>query len=129
MTDELFERGLKVRTEVLGRRHVEQSRSNATDLDRDFQTFITRCAWGEIWSRPGLDRKTRSMLTIALLTALGHFEELKLHIRATRNTGVSREEVREVLLHTAIYAGIPSANTAFREAREMYEQMEKEATP
>jgi 4-carboxymuconolactone decarboxylase len=126
---ELFDRGLEVRTEVLGRAHVERARRGATPFTADFQTFITQYAWGGIWTRPVLDRKTRSMLTIAMLAALGHHEELKLHIRATRNTGVSAEEVKEILMQTAIYAGVPAANTAFQLARAVYEEMEKEEKP
>ncbi len=123
---EFFEKGLAVRTKVLGPAHVERARKQASTFDEDFQTFITQYAWGGIWTRPVLDHKTRSMLTIAMLAALGHSEEFKLHIRATRNTGVSREEVREVLMQTAIYAGVPAASTAFRHARDVYEQMDKE---
>jgi 4-carboxymuconolactone decarboxylase len=126
MIAELFERGLAVRTAVLGRAHVERSRQRANKLTEDWQTFITQYAWGDIWTRPGLDRKTRSMLTIALLTALGQEEELKLHFRATQNTGVSRDEVKEVLMHTAVYAGVPAANTAFAHARAVFDEMDKE---
>jgi 4-carboxymuconolactone decarboxylase len=126
MIAELFERGLAVRSAVLGRAHVERSRQRATKLTEDWQTFITQYAWGDIWTRPGLERKTRSMLTIALLTALGQEEELKLHLRATVNTGVSRDEVKEILMHTAVYAGVPAANTAFAHARQVFEEMDKE---
>ncbi|MGQ0663169.1 MAG: 4-carboxymuconolactone decarboxylase [Pseudomonadota bacterium] len=124
---DLFERGIAVRTEVLGRAHVERARKSATPFNEDFQTFITQFAWGAVWSRAGLDRKTRSMLTIAMLAVLGHHEELKHHIRGARNTGVSQDEVKEILLQTAIYAGVPAANAAFRNAREVYDQMDKEA--
>jgi 3-oxoadipate enol-lactonase / 4-carboxymuconolactone decarboxylase len=124
--DRLYERGLAVRTAVLGAAHVERARQRASEFDRDFQTFITRQAWGEVWTRPGLSRKTRSMLTIALLAGLGHEAELKLHIRATRNTGVSRDEVKEILIQTAVYAGVPAANSAFQHARGIYEEMAKE---
>ena len=124
--DTLYERGLGVRTAVLGAAHVERARQRATEFDRDFQAFITRQAWGEVWTRTGLPRKTRSMLTIAMLAALGHEAELKLHIRATRNTGVTRDEVKEILIQTAIYAGVPAANSAFQHARGVYEEMEKE---
>jgi 4-carboxymuconolactone decarboxylase len=123
---ELFERGLAVRSAVLGRAHVERARQRATALTEDWQTFITEYAWGGIWTRPGLDRKTRSMLTIALLAALGQEEELKLHLRATVNTGVSREEVKEVLMHTSVYAGVPAANSAFAHARSVFDEMDKE---
>jgi 4-carboxymuconolactone decarboxylase len=123
---QVLERGLSNRTEVLGKAHVERARGKATPFTQDFQDFITRYAWGDVWDRPGLPRKTRSMLTIAMLAALGHEEELKLHIRASRNTGVSRDEVKEVLLQSAIYAGVPAANTAFRLAQEVYNEMDKE---
>lgn len=126
MADELFERGLDVRKSGLGTAHVERARANATSFDQDFQTFITQYAWGGVWTRPGLERKTRSLLTIAMLAALGHSEELKLHIRATRNTGATRDEVREVLLQVAVYAGVPAANSAFQHARAAYEQMDRE---
>ena len=122
---ELFDRGLAVRTEVLGPAHVEGALKRATPFNEDFQTLVTQYAWGGVWTRPGLDRKTRSMLTIAMLAALGHHEELKLHVRATRNTGVSQEEVKEILLQVAVYAGVPAANSAFAHARRAYEEMEK----
>lgn len=122
---ELFDRGIAVRTEVLGRAHVEGALKRATSFNEDFQTFVTQYAWGGIWTRPGLDRKTRSMVTIAMLAALGRHEELKLHIRATRNTGVSQEEVKEILLQVAVYAGVPAANSAFEQARRAYEEMEQ----
>lgn len=122
---ELYDRGLEVRRQVLGREHVERSLRTQTPFTEDLQTLITQYAWGDIWSRPGLDRRTRSLLTIALLAALGREEELKLHIRATRNTFATQDEVKEALLHTAIYAGVPAANTAFRVAREVYEEMER----
>jgi len=121
---ELFDRGIAVRKEVLGNAHVEGALKGATAFNEDFQTLITQYAWGGIWSRPGLDKKTRSMLTIAMLAALGQHEELKLHIRATRNTGVSEEQVKEILLQVAVYAGVPAANSAFGHARRAYEEME-----
>jgi 4-carboxymuconolactone decarboxylase len=99
---ELFERGMAVRSAALGRAHVERARQRTTKFTGDWQTFITQYAWGEIWTRPGLERKTRSMLTIAILAALDQEEELKLHLRATANAGVSREEVKEILMHSAI---------------------------
>lgn len=125
----LYEQGMEVRSAVLGRAHVERAKSRTTAFNEDFQTFITQCAWGEIWTRPGLDRKTRSMLTIAMLAALGHSEELKLHIRATRNTGVSREEVKEILMQVAVYGGVPAANTAFNHAAQAFDEMDKETAP
>ena len=105
--------GMKVRREVLGDAHVDRATSNATDFTADFQDFITRYAWGEVWTREGLDRKTRSCLTLALLTALRAEGELPLHIRAARRNGLTPEEIKEVLLHTAVYAGVPAANSAF----------------
>jgi 3-oxoadipate enol-lactonase/4-carboxymuconolactone decarboxylase len=114
---ELFERGLAVRQRVLGGEHVARALAGATDLDRDFQEFITRTAWGSVWARPGLDPRTRSLATIALLVALGRDEELELHLRASRNTGVEPRELAELLLHTAVYAGVPAANAAFRIAK------------
>lgn len=125
-TSDAFERGLAVRKEVLGHAHVDAALRNATELDEEFQAFLTETAWGRVWSRPGLDRKTRSMLAIAMLAALGHHEELKLHIRATRNTGVTRDEVKEILLQAAIYAGVPAANSAFQDARSAYRQLDEE---
>ena len=123
---ELWDRGMEVRTAVLGRAHVERAKGRTTPFTADFQTFITHYAWGDIWSRPGLDRRTRSMLTIAMLASLGHTDELKLHLRATRNTGVTRDEVKEVLMQVAIYAGVPAANTAFHHAQQVFEEMDKE---
>ena len=122
----VLERGLVNRTEVLGKAHVERARGRATPFTQDFQDFITQYAWGDVWDRPGLPRKTRSIITISILTALGHEEELRLHIRASRNTGVSRDEMKEVLLQSAIYAGVPAANSAFRVAQEVYNEMDKE---
>ena len=125
--DELFKRGREMRSAVLGRAHVERSDKRATPFNADFHSYITKNVWGDIWSRPGLDRKTRSMLTIAMLVALGKVDELKLHIRATRNTGVSRDEVKEIFLHAMIYAGVPATNTAFLVAAEVYDEMDKDA--
>lgn len=122
----LLEQGLEIRSTVLGKAHVERARGKATPFTRDFQDYITQYCWGDVWARPGLERKTRSMLTIAMLTALGKEEELRLHVRASRNTGVSRDEVKEVLLQAAVYAGVPAANTAFRIANEVYTEMDKE---
>jgi 4-carboxymuconolactone decarboxylase len=129
MTDDFLERGFEMRKAVLGEAHVERSRRNATPFDSDFQEFITRTAWGSIWTRPGLPRKTRSLLTIAMMASLGHHEELALHIRATRNTGVTPDEVKEVLMQVAVYAGVPAANTAFRIAKATYQEMDKEEQP
>ncbi|HTJ26841.1 MAG TPA: 4-carboxymuconolactone decarboxylase [Candidatus Limnocylindria bacterium] len=129
MSDERYEQGMKVRREVLGAAHVDRATAAATDFTRDFQEFITRYAWGEVWGRPGLDRRTRSLLTIAMMASLGRWDELRLHIRATRNTGVTREEVREVLLQVAVYAGVPAANSAYHHAVAVYREMDEETSP
>ncbi len=118
MTD-AFDRGMKVRREVLGEDHVDRAEATRTDLDRDFQEFITRYAWGEVWSRAGLDLRERHLITLAVLCALGREHELAMHLRATAYTGVSREDVSEVLQHVAVYAGLPVANSAFRLAKEI----------
>jgi 4-carboxymuconolactone decarboxylase len=113
MTESRFDKGMKTRKEVLGSEHVERSLARATEFDADFQRLITEMAWGSVWSRPGLDRRTRSLVTIAILAALGR-EELALHLRAAvENVGVDPHEIAEVLLHVAIYAGVPAANSAF----------------
>lgn len=112
MADERYDRGMTVRRAVLGDAHVDRAQAGTTDLDRDFQRFITEMAWGSVWSRPGLDRRTRSLVTIAILAALGR-EELALHLRASRNTGATPQEIAEVLMHVAVYAGVPAANAAF----------------
>jgi 4-carboxymuconolactone decarboxylase len=113
MTDSAHERGMKVRREVLGDVHVDRAIDRTTEHTADFQDFITRYAWGEIWSRPGLDRRTRSCITITALVALGRFDELEIHIRAAQRNGVANEEIKEVLLHCAVYCGVPAANSAF----------------
>lgn len=123
---DLYDRGMAVRRAVLGDAHVDRSLERATDFDADFQEFITKTAWGQIWTRPGLDIRTRSMLTIGMLAALGKDGELKLHIRATRNTGVTRDEVKEILMQTAIYAGVPAANHAIALARAVYAELDEE---
>ena len=114
--DSRYETGMKIRTEVLGAEHVARAKAQQTDLDADFQRFITETAWGTVWARPNLDRRTRSLVTIAILAALGR-DELALHLRASRNTGVDPKEIIDVLFHVAIYAGIPAANTAFAMAK------------
>ena len=113
MNDDAYERGMAVRREVLGDEHVDRATERATEHTRDFQDFITRYAWGEIWSRPGLDRRTRSCITLTALVANGHFDELAMHVRAARRNGLSPEEIAEVLLQTAVYCGVPAANSAF----------------
>jgi 4-carboxymuconolactone decarboxylase len=115
--DPAYERGMKVRREVLGDEHVDAAISRASDLTAEFQDFITRYAWGEIWSRPGLDRRTRSCITLTALLALGRLEELELHVRAALRNGLSAEEIKEVILHGAVYCGVPAANSAFAVAQ------------
>lgn len=126
MSDDRFEKGMAMRKSVLGADHVERAEANKTEFDADYQRYITENAWGTIWTRPGLDKKTRHMLTIAMLAALGRYDELTMHIRATRNTGVTPEELREVLLHVSIYAGVPAANSAFAIAKRIYKELEDE---
>lgn len=109
--------GMTVRREVFGDEHVDRAVANTTEFSAPFQDFITRCAWGEVWRRPGLDRKTRSCITLAVLTALRCEHEIALHIRAALHNGLTPEEISEVLLHTAVYAGVPSANIAFAVAQ------------
>jgi 4-carboxymuconolactone decarboxylase len=120
MSDELYKKGMKVRRAVLGDAHVDKAEASKTDLDKDFQEYIINNAWSAVWSRPGLTNRERSLITIALLTALNHKEELAMHIRATKNTGATEDDVKEVLLHTAVYAGIPAANSAFKIAKEIF---------
>ena len=111
------DRGMEIRREVLGDDHVDRAIEQTTDLTRGFQELITRYAWGEVWSRPALDRRARSMITLALLATLGHEDELAMHVRAAVRIGLSPEEISEVLLHTAIYAGVPVANRALAVAQ------------
>lgn len=116
-----FDEGMAIRRRVLGEDHVEQAQARTTDLDRDFQRWITENVWGDIWTRPDLDLKNRSLITIAILGALNH-EELELHLRAARNTGVTTSEIADVLLHVAVYAGVPAANRAFQVAKTIYQE-------
>jgi 4-carboxymuconolactone decarboxylase len=122
--DEKFEKGMQIRKAVLGEDHVARAEANKSDFDADFQRFITESAWGSVWARPGLEIKTRQLLTIAMLAALGKHEELALHVRATRNTGVTRNEVKEVFMQVAVYAGVPAANSAFAVAKRVYAEMD-----
>jgi len=119
-----YDAGMKVRRAVLGDAHVDSSLTRRTPFNEEFQDFITRFAWGETWTRPGLSRHTRSLITIGLMIALNRPDEFKLHVRAAFNNGVTRDEIKEVLLHCAIYAGVPAANTAFHLAEEVFAQME-----
>lgn len=121
-----YEAGLTVRKAVLGEAHVERAVAARTDFTTEFQHFITRAVWGEVWTREGLPRHTRSLLTIAMMVALGRDEEFKLHIHAARNNGVTADEIKEVLLQTAIYCGVPAANHAFALAKPILEEQAAE---
>src|SRR5437016_8381136 len=120
-----YDQGMKVRRAVLGDAHVDAAQKNRDEFSDAFQDLVTRYAWGEIWSRPGLPRQTRSMITLAMMVALNHPEELRMHVRAALNNGVTRDEIREVLLQTAIYCGMPAANSAFHLAQEVFAQQDK----
>jgi 4-carboxymuconolactone decarboxylase len=122
MTDDRHEPGMKIRREVLGDEHVDAAAARTTDFSADFQDLITRYAWGEIWTRPGLDRRTRSCMTLIALVALNRMDELGMHVRAARRNGLSREEIKEVLLHSAIYCGVPAAHAAFAVAQQVLDE-------
>jgi len=111
-----YERGMKVRRAVLGDAHVDRANAGITDFNKDFQDLITRTVWGEIWSRPGLDRRTRSCMVLTTMIALGHWDEFRLHVNAAFNNGLGENEIREVILQAAVYCGVPAANHAFKEA-------------
>jgi 4-carboxymuconolactone decarboxylase len=117
---------MEVRKAVLGADYVARAEANKTDFDADWQSYVTEHAWAAVWSRPGLEKRTRSMVTIAMLATMGRLDELGSHIRATRNTGVTKDEVKEVLLQVAVYAGAPAANSAFAVAKRTYKEMESE---
>jgi 4-carboxymuconolactone decarboxylase len=117
-----YDDGMRVRREVLGDEHVDRATANATELTQDFQQLITEYAWGTIWTRPGLDRRSRSLITLTALVARGHHEELAMHLRAALTNGLTVDEIRETLLQTAIYCGVPDANTAFRIAQQVLEE-------
>jgi 4-carboxymuconolactone decarboxylase len=119
---------MRVRREVLGDEHVDRALEQTTALTAPFQEFITRGAWGDVWTRPGIDRPTRSAITLALLAALGHHEELALHVRAARRNGLTDAEIGEVLLHTAVYAGVPAANAALAVAQRVLAETSEAAT-
>jgi 4-carboxymuconolactone decarboxylase len=127
VNDDRYRRGKQVRESVLGPVHAARTANSRTPFNADFQDFLMEYAWGAIWARPGLDRKTRSMITIAMLVGMGKLDELKLHFRATRNTGVSRDEVKELLMHAAIYCGVPAAFGAFQVAAQIFDEMDREA--
>ncbi|ODT50978.1 4-carboxymuconolactone decarboxylase [Devosia sp. 63-57] len=116
--DSLFAQGMATRRAVLGDAHVDNATARTTEFDADFQTFITEGAWGSVWSRPGLSKRERSLVTLALLAGLGHEEEFAMHVRATLNTGATPADIKEALLHVAVYAGVPAANSAFKIAKQ-----------
>lgn len=120
--DGRYEAGMQVRRAVLGDAHVDRANAKITDLTADFQRLITEYAWGSIWTRPGLDRRSRSMITLTALIARGHHEELAMHLRAALRNGLSQDEIKEVLLQSAIYCGVPDANTAFRIAQDVFDE-------
>jgi len=120
-----YDEGMKTRRAVLGDAHVDRTLKNRTKFNEPFQELITRYAWGEIWSRPGLPRKTRSLLTLAMLVALNRGEEFRMHVKAALSVGVSREEIQELLLQTAVYCGVPAANAAFHIAEDVFASLEK----
>lgn len=120
-----YQQGMKVRRAVLGDAHVDRANRIRNEFNEAFQDLITRYAWGEIWSRPGLPRETRSLLTLAMMVALNRPDELRMHLRAAFNVGVTREQIREVLLQTAIYCGVPAANSAFHAAQEVFAEMDE----
>jgi 4-carboxymuconolactone decarboxylase len=122
MTDDRHEAGMSIRREVLGDEHVDAAVERTSDFTADFQDLITRYAWGEIWNRPGLDRRTRSAITLTALVARGQFDELSIHLRAALRNGLTREEIKEVLLQSAIYCGVPAANSAFAVAQRVLEE-------
>ncbi|MGO9377983.1 MAG: carboxymuconolactone decarboxylase family protein [Dissulfurispiraceae bacterium] len=123
MNNELFDKGLKIRREVLGKEYVDTSLRNADELARPLQELVTQYCWGEIWARPGLDRRTRSFLNLAMITALNRPHELKLHVRGAINNGLTKEEIAEVFLQAAIYCGVPAALDSLRVAKEVFEEM------
>lgn len=127
--DDTYRQGLRIRREVLGDAHVDRALGSADPLTDDFQELVTRYAWGTVWARDGLGRRDRSLVTLALLTALGRDEELPLHLRGALTNGVTREEIAEVLLHTAVYAGVPAANTAFAVARRTLAEIDAAPPP
>jgi 4-carboxymuconolactone decarboxylase len=122
MSDEAHERGMKVRREVLGDEHVDAAVEKTTEFTADFQDFITRYAWGDIWSRPGLDRRTRSAITLTALVAVGRFDELAMHVRAALRNGLTEDEIKEILLQSGIYCGVPAANSAFAVAQRVLDE-------
>ena len=127
--DDRRDAGMKVRRAVLGDAHVDRTLANRNDFNEEYQDFITRYAWGELWTRPGLPRHSRSLIVLALMVALNRGDEFRMHVRAAFNNGVTREEIKEVLLQCAIYAGVPAANAAFHQAQQVFDEMDAAGTP
>jgi 4-carboxymuconolactone decarboxylase len=123
MNQPLFDQGLETRREVLGAEYVDAAIQNADDFNRPMQELVTQYCWGDIWNRPGLDRRTRSLLNLAMLTALNRPHELKLHVKGAIRNGLTKDEIREVFMQTAIYCGVPAAIDSFRSAREVFKEM------
>ena len=123
MNQSLYDQGLKTRREVLGAEYVDAAIASADDFNRPLQELVTQYCWGDVWNRPGLDRRTRSLLNLAMLTALNRPHELKQHVKGALRNGVTQDEIREVFLHTAIYCGVPAAIDSFRSAREVFKDM------
>ncbi len=126
MSDEHYNKGMEVRRAVLGDAHVDRAEANKTPFDEDFQRYITENAWGSVWARPGMDKRTRSLLTISLLAGLGHHHELAMHYRASRNTGATLDDIREARFHVAVYAGVPAANQAIAIAKDVFADLDEE---
>ena len=124
MAEDRYEKGMEIRRAVLGNAHVDRAEANKTPFDEDFQKLITEAAWGSVWTREGLSKRERSLLTIAFMAALGHHDELAMHIRATQNTGATIDDVKEVLLMVAIYGGVPAANAAIAVAKRTFAELE-----
>lgn len=122
--EEHYQQGMDVRRAVLGDKHVDRTLSQLTPLNEEFQNFITRYAWGDIWTRPGLERHTRSMITIAMLIALNREAELKMHLRAAFNNGVTRDELKELIMHSALYCGLPAANATMHLAQQVFDEID-----
>ncbi|WBM68874.1 4-carboxymuconolactone decarboxylase [Buttiauxella sp. WJP83] len=122
--EEHYQQGMDVRRAVLGDKHVDRTLSQLTPLNEEFQNFITRYAWGDIWTRPGLERHTRSMITIAMLIALNREAELKMHLRAAFNNGVTRDEIKELIMHSALYCGLPAANATMHLAQQVFDELD-----
>ena len=123
MNQSLYDQGLATRRDVLGAEYVDTAIASADDFNRPMQELVTQYCWGDVWNRPGLDRRTRSLLNLAMLTALNRPHELKLHVKGALRNGVTKDEIREVFLHTAIYCGVPAAIDSFRNAREVFKDM------